>query len=120
MRYVVYLVAVLVAACLVYAISQPPRSTEPEVATPTATTPADAQLVTLKVPDMHCPVACYPAVKKTLEQQPGVLAVDLAEQQEEGIIDNPEVLIQTGEGFQPQAAIDSLTQAGFEQSSVTP
>ncbi len=133
MRYAVYLVAVLAAAGLVYVISQPPQPTAPEVASPAeapaqpdAAAPAvaenvvaeNAERVTLNVPEMHCPVACYPAVKKTLEQQPGVVAVDLSKQQQEGIIDNPQVLIQTADGFDAQAAIDSLSQAGFEKSSV--
>ena len=78
MRYAVYLVAVLAAAGLVYVISQPPQPTAPEVASPAeapaqpdAAAPAvaenvvaeNAERVTLNVPEMHCPVACYPAVK---------------------------------------------------------
>src|SRR6056297_3263441 len=90
MRFVVYLVAVLAAAGIVYFVS---NTGEPQVTDAVAPaegaetaaegSPGETQLVSLKVPDMHCPVACYPAVKKTLEGQTGVSGVDLAEQSEE-------------------------------------
>lgn len=130
MRYAVYLVAILAAAGLVYVIGQPAAEKAPQAAAPSsaetqgvAATPAsDAEgaetLITLSVPEMHCPFACYPAVKKTLEEQPGVVAVDLAEQKQEGVIDKREVHIKVAGGFDSDSAINSLTQAGFEKSSV--
>ena len=36
--------------------------------------------VSLEVPTMSCPFACWPKVKKTLESQPGVGEVTLAPQ----------------------------------------
>lgn len=130
MRYAAYLVAILAAAGLVYVISQPEADEPSQAAAPTsaeadgavATTAGDVdgaeKLITLSVPEMHCPFACYPAVKKTLEEQPGVLAVDLAEQKQEGVIDKREVHVKVAGTFDTQSAIDSLSQAGFEKSSV--
>ncbi len=126
MRFVVYLVAVLAAAGIVYFVS---NTGEPQVTDAVAPaegaetaaegSPGETQLVSLKVPDMHCPVACYPAVKKTLEGQTGVSGVDLAEQSEEGIIDNPVVLIKTAPGFDLDQALAALDAAGFSKSTVT-
>lgn len=135
MRFVSYIVAVLVAAGLIYYISQAPDSapvaqgdsaapadpTSLDVAYPDIDAGdlqvADTQLVTLRVPEMHCPFACYPAVKKALEAEPGVVGVDLAEQKQEGVIDNPEVKIQVSDDFDAQAAIDALAKAGFDKST---
>ena len=39
------------------------------------------ETVEMSVPEMHCPVSCYPKVKETLESQPGVASVELAEQE---------------------------------------
>ncbi len=130
MRFASYTIAVLVAAGLIYFVSQSPEADnaaagpEPTAAatsdvatTETASSEAGETLVTLRVPDMHCPFACYPAVKKTLEQEPGVLAVDLGQQKQEGAIDNPEVKIQVSADFNSQAAIDALAKAGFDKST---
>ncbi|MEZ6107607.1 MAG: heavy-metal-associated domain-containing protein [Pirellulaceae bacterium] len=51
--------------------------------------PANATHVSLKVPDMECPFACWPKVEKVLQEQPGVESVTLAPQEDENIIDNP-------------------------------
>ena len=48
----------------------------------------EAGTLTLSVPKMHCPFACYPAIKKALEETDTVESVELAEQKEEGVIDN--------------------------------
>lgn len=126
MRYAAYFVAVLVAVGLIYFVSQTDNA-DPAAggpATSAEATPAEGveagaegQLVSLKVPEMHCPFACYPAVKKTLEAEPGVLAVDLAEQQEEGAIDNPVVKVKVSKDFDAQAAVDALATAGFSDST---
>ena len=129
MRFVVYLVAVLAAAGIVYYVSGVSPKEAPVAAAPSASESADTAtpqgddsvattLVNLHVPSMHCPVACYPSVKKTLEGQSGVQAVDLAEQKEEGIIDNPVVVIKVKEGFDLDKAIQSLAQTGFDGASV--
>lgn len=135
MRFVSYVVAVLVAAGLIYYIGQSPdapvaagapaeadgteapQSQAGSVTAPSVGESGAAQQVTLRVPKMHCPFGCYPQIKKTLENEPGVLAVELAEQQQEGAIDNPVVHIQTSGEFDAQAAIDALAKAGFDQST---
>lgn len=128
MRFLSYAVAVLVAAGLIYYVGQNPN-TDTEAATETtevavaaeATTSDSAelegQLVTLHVPKMHCPFACYPAVKETLEKTPGVVTVVLAEQKDKNAIDNPEVKIQVSEDFDAEAAIEALASAGFSEST---
>ncbi len=74
--------------------------------------------MTLRVEDMHCPFACYPAVKKSLESQPNVMAVELDEQKEEGVIDNPQVVVTYQSGFDLTAALENLATKGFSKSSV--
>lgn len=129
MRFVVYLVAVIAAAGIAYIysgvgvqenteVAAAPAESDQQAGSSESTDASAAQLISLKVPGMHCPFACYPSVKKTLEEQSGVELVELAPQKEEGIIDNPVVLIKTSEGFDLDAAIQTLAQTGFEDSSV--
>ncbi len=129
MRFVVYLVAVLAAAGIAYVysgvgvqenteVAAAPEGSEEAATSDEASDVLSAQLISLKVPGMHCPFACYPSVKKTLEGQSGVELVELAPQKEEGVIDNPVVLIKTTEGFDIDAAIQTLAQTGFEDSTV--
>lgn len=129
MRFVVYLVAVLAAAGIVYYVS---GNAEPQVADATATgveevvvadgasatVEGDVQLISLKIPSMHCPFACYPSVKETLESEAGVAEVVLAEQKEEGVIDNPVVLIKAGTNFDLDKAISTLAGTGFNDAAV--
>jgi hypothetical protein len=130
MRVFVYALSVVAAAGIVYWVSNNGTDSKaaPE-ADSVATSPADApaiapvdeselQLVSVHVPKMHCPFACYPAVKKTLEGTAGVQGVELAEQKEEGVIDNPVVIIKAAPGFDVQKAMESLAATGFSDSSV--
>lgn len=127
MRFVVYLVAVLAAAGIAYVYSGVDKPQGVELAELPQTSQAQSsenpndvsvELISLKVPGMHCPFACYPSVKKTLEGQSGVELVELSPQKEEGVIDNPVVLIKVSEGFDVDSAIQSLAQSGFEDSAV--
>ena len=131
MRFVVYLVAVLAAAGIVYfvsgsnekqvAVSESATEAGEEVVAEDATSPVvegDVELISLKVPSMHCPFACYPSIKKTLEAETGVAGVELAEQKEEGLIDNPVVLIKAGTNFDLDKAIATLAGTGFDGASV--
>lgn len=79
---------------------------------------ADATHVSLKVPKMECPFACWPKVKETLEAQPGVTNVVLAPQKDENEIDNPQVEIEIAEGFDAAKAIEAVGAAGFDGASV--
>ena len=93
----------------------PPGAETPAVdAGASATTvDKDVQLVSLKVENMMCPVSCYPAVKETLAGQAGVEDVELAPQKEEGLIDNPVVLVKTEAGFDADKAIAALKAKGY-------
>ena len=67
---------------------------------------------------MHCPFACYPAIKKKLESRADVAAVELAPQKEEGVIDNRQVIVRYKDSFDATDAIAMLEKAGFGGSSV--
>lgn len=72
---------------------------------------------TLEVPEMHCPFACYPKVKKTLEGIDGIAAVELVEQAEEGVINDPRVVVTfDGEvnGDDAIAALDAVSFPGSQ------
>lgn len=122
MRFVVYLVAVLAAAGIVYYVGT--TGQEQVVATATAEVPHEAdeaqlQTISLKVPGMHCPAACYSSVKKTLESEAGVQTVELVAQKEEGRIDNPVVIIKHDPSFDLNKAVASLEKRGFSDAAVT-
>ena len=72
----------------------------------------------LKVPTMMCPFSCWPKVKETLAAQPGVEAVQLAEQAKEGEINNPVVELKVKPGFDSDAAIAALKKVSFEDAVV--
>lgn len=74
---------------------------------------AKYQLVSVEVPTMSCPFACWPKVKKTLEKQAGVGDVTLAPQKEADSIDKPVVIVEATDAFQAEAAFAALTEAGF-------
>ncbi|MFM7071374.1 MAG: heavy metal-associated domain-containing protein [Planctomycetota bacterium] len=74
---------------------------------------AKYQLVSVEVPTMSCPFACWPKVKKTLEKQAGVGDVTLAPQKEADAIDKPVVIVEATDAFQVEAAFAALTEAGF-------
>jgi copper chaperone CopZ len=77
-----------------------------------------AKLVSIKVPDMHCPYGCYPKVKETLETVAGVKKVDLAPQKAGDSIDNPIVNIQLSGAFDSAAAVKALEANGWKSEVV--
>ena len=81
---------------------------------------AEPTKLEMEVPTMECPYGCFPAVKKTLEQQPGVLAVELAnpEDAEDGAIEDRRVFITAVEGFDVAGATLALTDVGHTPSSI--
>lgn len=136
MRSLAYGVAVLAAVGIMVAIAKMP-SKETVVDQPVAATPTqgdtetassieassgrvmtESGTLTLHVPDMHCPFACYPAIKKALESSDTVEQVELAEQKVEGTIDNPQIIINFTDGFDVDAAIAALKARGFDDSAV--
>lgn len=74
--------------------------------------------VSLEVPTMSCPFACWPKVKKTLEKQPGVGEVTLSPQKDKDAIDQPVVYVEATDAFQAEAAFAALTAAGFGGAKV--
>ena len=72
--------------------------------------------IALKVPDMHCPHACWPNVQDTLAAEPGVGTVKLAEQKDENSIDNPVVYVGVDDKFSAEHAIAALADKGFKES----
>lgn len=138
MRSVAYGVAVLAAIGIMLAIAKMPKNqaridqpespsnttvaVETEVARSIEATPtrvmSEPGSLTLNVPDMHCPFACYPAIKETLESSDKVEKVELAEQKVAGQIDNPQVIVNFNKGFDIDAAIAALKAKGFDNSAV--
>jgi mercuric ion binding protein len=129
MRSVAYGAAILAAAGIMYFITMTPSEPATDATTETAASAesggsivpdADVQTasLTMSVPKMHCPVMCYPSVKKSLEERDDVLSVELAPQKEEGIIDNRQVIVTYKTGFDTEQAIASLETVGFPGSSV--
>src|SRR6056297_1234050 len=124
MRGFVYTIAVLAAIGIGYVIatSDPEPVSETEaVATAVESgseVMAEAGTLTLSVPNMHCPVVCYPKVKETLEASKSVTEVALDEQKEEGIIDNRQVIVHYDSGFDLQQALATLSKAGFSEADV--
>ena len=123
MRGLAYVIAAVAAVGIMVVIATSPGTQEEEgvAATSVAAPPdamAEAGTLTLSVPEMHCEFACYPKVKEALEQQNGVQEVNLAEQKEEGVLDNRAVVIKYEPGFSLNAAIASLDQAGYAKSEM--
>jgi periplasmic mercuric ion binding protein len=129
MRSLIYAFAAVAAAGIAYLFATVPPAGETSAETPiTATAPANSVMansvmeeagsLTLRVDDMHCPFACYPAVKKTLEGQDNVVGVELDQQKEEGTIDNPQVVINYESGFDLTAAMNALSKKGFGKHSI--
>ena len=89
--------------------------------TPVAATPVvyeSGQTLTVNVPDMHCPFACYPKVKDTLNGQEGVESVELVKQEDEGTINDPRVIVKLKGEFDASNAIDALSKVGFSEATV--
>ncbi len=72
----------------------------------------------LSVPKMLCEYTCFPSVKEILQASDAVQEVELAEQKEEGTIDNRQVIVTYQAGFDVSAAIALLDRQGFERSDV--
>lgn len=71
----------------------------------------------IEVPGMMCPYSCWPRVKETLASQPGVEAVQLAEQPEgtkEGEIVERVVELKLTDEFNSKEALAALGKINFE------
>ena len=126
MRGIAYGIAAIAAIGIMVAISMMPEQSttdSPTTAPATAVSAspdvkAEAGTLTLSVPHMHCAVACYPRVKEMLENSDGIQEVELAEQKEEGVIDNRQVIVKYEAGFDVDSALQLLAKEGFEDSDV--
>ncbi|MGI9466884.1 MAG: heavy-metal-associated domain-containing protein [Rubripirellula sp.] len=123
MRGFAYFIAVLAAIGIMIGIVSYPNQSEPSSSRP-ETTPAPAALMTesgrltIAVPTMQCEMACFPRVKTTLEGNDHVQSVELATQEEEGVLDNRQVIVNYDNGFNLNEALSSLVEEGFPNSAV--
>jgi len=122
MRGAAYVAAAIAAVGIMMVISRTPVDQQAEPAGPTAmTTPTSAvstETLTLSVPEMHCEFACFPKVKEALEQVDSVAEVTLAEQKEEGVLDNRQVIVKYEEGFNLDEALGLLADAGYGETAL--
>ena len=128
MRAMAYVIAALASVGImigIATISDPNGNESPVTGNGTVVSSSSDQRVmdepgtlVLSVPTMHCEFGCYPSVKKILESSEAVQGVELAEQKEEGTIDNRAVIVSYGAGFNLDAAIAQLGREGFKESDV--
>lgn len=123
MRGFAYFIAVLAAIGIMIGIVSYPNQTESRnrssASTPVpATVMTESGTLTIAVPTMQCEIACFPRVKTTLEGNEGVQSVELAAQQEKGVLDNRQVVVNYENGFNLNAALSSLVEEGFPNSAV--
>jgi len=76
------------------------------------------QLVSLRIPTMHCTLNCWPKIQEELEKHEGVAEVTLAQQAAEGELDNPVVHVRTDAAFDSNKAIAALAKIGFAKATV--
>ncbi len=116
MRQAAYIIAALAAVGIMIAIAVVPGGSDSESSpiAEEAQVMSAAGSVRLDVPDMHCSFSCFPSVKETLEGQEGVEEVQLAEQKEEGVLDNRQVIVKYEPGFNLTYAMSDLKKSGFE------
>lgn len=116
MRGFAYTIAVIAAVGIMISIAvMPPTDSN---VNPSEVSNVPIQSVTLSVPEMSCEFSCFPKVKETLEATNGVHSVELAEQKEEGTIDNRQVIVQYDSRLNLKAALNSLASEGFTNSDV--
>ncbi|QDV57119.1 heavy-metal-associated domain-containing protein [Rosistilla oblonga] len=126
MRFMVYVVAVLIAAGIVFVMGKPSETaqqSDPSVASSTTLavdsgSDVDVQSVALSVPGMHCAFGCYPTVKEALESVDGVQGVELAEQKSETELDNKTVFVTFNNAFKLETALAKLEKAGFDATKI--
>lgn len=120
MRGAAYVVAAIAAVGIMLVIAKgPSEESSTNAPTSTVSTPAEnLETLTLSVPEMHCQFACFPKVKETLEQVATVDAVELAEQKEEGVLDNKQVIVKYKSGFDLDEALGLLADAGYGETEL--
>lgn len=78
------------------------------------------QTVQITVPEMHCPFACYPNVKETLKEQPGIDSetIELVEQKEEAVINDPRIIVKLNGDLNDQQVIKAIAETGFPGATI--
>lgn len=97
--------------------AEPEAATEPSAANAKMETIRFVADKRISVPSMMCPYSCWPKVKETLAAQPGVEAVQLAQQPAgtaEGEIKERVVELKLNGNFDSDAAIAALGKVNFE------
>jgi mercuric ion binding protein len=120
MRGAAYIVAAIAAVGIMLVIAKGPAE-EQSVTDTTSTVSAAAEsmeTLTLSVPEMHCQFACFPKVKETLEQVDAVAEVTLAEQKDEFVLDNKQVIVKYKSGFNLDEALGLLADAGYGETEL--
>lgn len=117
MRGFAYAVAILAAFGIMIGIGMSPQQPANDVVEATSVA-SEAGTLTLDVPNMHCEFACFPRVKDAIEGGDAVEEVVLAEQQEEGTIDNRQVIVKYDAGFDIDSAIARLSKEGFTDAGI--
>ena len=132
MRGLAYIIAAVAAVGIIIGIASLPNQEAGDVASSPApataasidAAPAQAEPMTepgellVSVPSMHCQFACFPRVKEAIERADGVESVELAEQKEEGVLDNRQVIVKYKPGFDINDALTMLSSEGFEDSEL--
>jgi copper chaperone CopZ len=127
MRGLAYGIAAIAAAGIMIGIAMTPDTRVPEgpsssqaakAVSASGNVMAEPGSLTLSVPGMHCAFACYPKVKETLEKSDAIQEVELARQKEEGVLDNKQVIVRYDAGFDVDAALASLAEAGYDDTEI--
>jgi copper chaperone CopZ len=81
----------------------------PEVdSAPVLTSYEAGESVVLAIPEMSCAVMCFPKAKDALEEIDGIAAIELVEQEEEGVINDRRVLVTFDGKVDSKTAITAL------------
>ncbi len=118
MRSWVYGIAVIAAIGIAMGIANVPTTQSDSQASVSTTALSEPGTMVLSVPDMMCEYSCFPKIKETLEATQTVSKVELAQQKEEGTVDNRQVIVKYKAGFDVNEAIALLKAEGFDRSEV--
>lgn len=75
---------------------------------PVLTSYEAGESVILAIPEMSCAVMCFPKAKDVLEEIDGIAAIELVEQEEEGVINDRRVLVTFDGKVDSKTAITAL------------
>lgn len=114
MKQLTWIAAGVVLASLAILSARPSKVESPPSVAATA---QSVQFAAITIDGMHCPSGCYPTVRSTIAEQPGVLEVTLAPQKDIDVIDNPVVLVTHRGDLDFDALYRAVERAGYEPKS---